>query len=101
MNHFTENIEQALQASKRLHQAVKDKQWDQIESLVRMRDKAADIAFPDTLPKSHYDEARRAFNEIQTQQEEILALSQKQADEQRAATVNGKRNQNLVRSYLD
>ncbi|MAZ88272.1 MAG: hypothetical protein CL693_11540 [Cellvibrionaceae bacterium] len=101
MNHFKKNIEQALQASMRLHQAVKDKQWDQVESLVSIRDKAADIAFPDNLPKSYYDEAKRAFNVIQTQQEEILVLSQKEESQQKAATVNGKRNQNLIKSYLD
>ncbi len=101
MNHFKENIEQALEASNRLYKAVKDKQWDQVESLASIRDKASDIAFPNDLPKEHYEEARRAFSLIQGHQEEILALSQTETEQQRAVTANGKRNQKMAQSYLE
>ncbi len=100
MSHYKENIEQALQASNHLYDAVKDKRWDQIESLASIRDKASDIAFPDDLPKEYYEEARRVFRLIQNQQEEILALSQTEIAQQRTATANGKRNKKMVQSYL-
>ncbi|MGH1371935.1 MAG: hypothetical protein ACRBBW_07870 [Cellvibrionaceae bacterium] len=100
MTHYQNNIDQVLRISQALLQAISEHQWDKIESLIQQRDQAANIAFPDNLPAEYYQEARRAYAIIQRHQQEATEISEKMKRSQKTETVNEKRGQKSIQSYL-
>jgi len=100
MIHYRNNIDQALSVSDQLYNAVKESQWDSVESLITQRDLAVDIAFPDNLPEEFYDEARQAFSAIQNQQEEITVLTGLKLKQHKHSTINEKRGKKSIQTYL-
>lgn len=100
MIHYQNNIDQAVKVSEALLHAVTEQQWDKVESLIQLRDQAADIAFPDNLPTDYYQEARRAYAIIQRHQAEVTELSENVKRAQKSETVNEKRGQKSIKSYL-
>lgn len=101
MIHYQNNIDQAIKISEALLQVVTQHEWDKVDSLIQQRDQAADIAFPDNLPTDYYQEARRAYAIIQRHQSEILEISKRTKAAQKSETVNEKRGQKSIQSYLD
>jgi len=100
MNHYRNNIDQALNISNKLYSAVQESQWDSVESLITQRDLAIDIAFPDDLPEEFYDEARQAFTAIRDQQDEITKLTNLKHKQQKHSTINEKRSKKSIQTYL-
>ncbi len=100
MIHFQNNIDQAIRASEALLAAITEHQWDKVESLIQQRDQAANIAFPDNLPKEYYEEARRAYAMIQRHQQEATEISERVKKSQKSETINEKRGQKSIQSYL-
>lgn len=101
MTHYRNNIEQALRASEDLFLAVTEQQWDKVEGLIRLRDQAVDIAFPDNLPVSYYKEARQAFSTIRRQQFEVVEISKNTKRTRKNETIGEKRGRRSIQSYLD
>lgn len=68
-----QKIEEVLAKASDLDRAFADEQWDAVAALLQQRNDLARLALTPDLPEALHEIARRAFERLRTQDEELMA----------------------------